>query len=65
MMSQKDYRRIAEGTKNIYNRLRAIHELKSAAAVEVHARELAKYFKENNPRFDREKFLEACGFSGD
>ena len=28
----------------------------------VYAKELANYFAEDNPRFDKEKFLKACGF---
>ena len=29
--------------------------------VEVLAKDLAQYFKQDNPRFDRERFLAACG----
>ena len=61
-MSRKDYQKIAEGTKNLYTRLQKLHDYHGAAAIEIHAEGLCEIFKADNPRFNRDKFLEACGF---
>ena len=55
-MSKKDYQKIAEAIwlkttindRNLVNKLQLVEEL-------------CKEFKEDNPRFNPEKFKEACG----
>ncbi len=52
-MTKKDYIAIAEALQTIKPRTYLLF---------VTARNLATYFEKDNPRFDREKFLKACGF---
>ena len=54
MLSRKHYTAIAN---ILANNQPDIHK----AYVRCIARQLAGYFEQDNPRFDRKKFLEACG----
>lgn len=54
VLSRKYYRAIAEIVK------RQIEDEIEDAAILI-AYDLADYFTQNNPRFDRERFLEDCG----
>lgn len=62
MVTRKDYKAIAEIIKQEYTRFdntgeddyEGHHTLLCVVA------KLAHYFAANNPRFDREKFLQAC-----
>ena len=58
MLSKKDYEAIAA-------ELAAAHEVdtdkRAVDAVERIAEGLARYFADDNPRFNRARFLRACG----
>jgi len=56
-MTRKDYQLIAAALKDA---LSAFDHPKRAGAV-LAAQELAYRLRDDNPRFDRKKFLEACG----
>lgn len=68
MMTRKDYVAIAAIIRNVIDRTKgfttksgaAINYSGLAAAEEV-ARQLAEHMRNENIRFDREKFLSACG----
>ena len=61
-MSRKDYNKVAEilATANI----NADHEAATNTLMNV-ASDLALYFKQDNARFDRSRFLTACGVAFD
>lgn len=72
-MTRKDYQRIAEAIRQSapketapMDRYRSIERRISQRIAddfaERIARRLADVFAEDNPRFDRERFLSACGF---
>ena len=56
-MTRKDYQLIAGALKDA---LGAIDHPQRAGAV-LAAQELAYRLRDDNPRFDRKRFLEACG----
>ena len=56
MLSRKHYKKIA----NIIDITNGNANL-GDDATEILANNLADYFKEDNPNFDRSRFLEACG----
>ncbi len=53
-MTQKDFELIARAVKDL--------PLLNQTAQEYVAQTFAEYLSETNPRFDRDKFLKACGF---
>jgi len=55
-MSRKDYKRAAEHIAYVLNDPRA-----DVLTVALVAHELCSFFKQDNPRFDRYRFLAACG----
>ena len=58
-MSKKHFIKVAE----IIRKRIAVEETispQSAGGVRLVAHDLVKYFAEENPRFDRARFLEAC-----
>jgi hypothetical protein len=55
-MTRKDYQLIAE----VFANLGQIIDIKETVAVDL-ARNLADALETDNPRFDRARFLEACG----
>jgi len=57
-MSRKDYVAIAA----ILHDIDTEYDDGEEAVVRVIARELADYFKSDNPNFDRDRFYEACGW---
>lgn len=57
IMSRKDYELIARAFRDTVER--HIGDLSSAQAA---ALRLAEALHKDNPRFDRQKFIEACGF---
>lgn len=64
-MSKRDYEAIAaiikarrDGAEQVTNRDIRFTTAFTAAGV---AREMADHFSATNPRFDRDKFLKACG----
>lgn len=65
MTSKRDYTKIASVIKDERTRItRSIHSdvvVTVGASTRRVANALADYFQEDNPRFDREKFLHACG----
>lgn len=72
-MTRKDYVRFAEAIATNRNQLVALQmETKGERAFEAyqnavfllreHAMTMAEHMKEDNPRFDRKRFLNACGF---
>jgi hypothetical protein len=57
--SRKIYREVADTidvTRKVYLEQPAVQE-----ATKLIADELARIFKADNPNFDRQRFLEACG----
>lgn len=62
-MTKKDYKAIAEAFNNI--RLRypgpGGYDIGFNDGISAAANELCSTFRSDNPRFDREKFLKACG----
>lgn len=62
MFTRQHYRAIAEIIKKEYTRFDNIcKDDEGKLAIQSIARSLADYFVDNNPRFDRQKFLAACG----
>lgn len=57
-MSKKHFIAIAANIQDV--KLQGI--LDPTAAVEQVAQQLADVFEDDNPRFDRQQFLTACGF---
>ena len=60
MLTRKDFKAVAE----IIETERDVWECKNStarSALAQIARDLADYFATQNPRFDRQKFLNACG----
>jgi hypothetical protein len=55
-MTRKDYQLIAE----VFANLGQIIDIKETVAVDL-ARNLADALETDNPRFDRDRFLKACG----
>jgi len=55
-MTRKDYQLIAEVFANFGQMI----ELEETIGAEI-ARELANVLQNDNPRFDRARFLDACG----
>jgi len=51
-MTKKNYKRAAELVKELSDKA------EWTAAIEL----LLTFFAEDNPRFDRERFMEACGY---
>ena len=72
-VSKRDFEAIAEGMREEIAHTRALRDLghlsieakveRDLAAIGV-AHRISVYFKTQNPRFDRERFLEACGVKG-
>ena len=64
-MSQKHYATIADkvSSHTVSHILEGTPAPRIVSCVEVRrfAHALADYFEQDNPRFDRERFLEACG----
>lgn len=58
-MSKKDYVAVAKELKLLVQDIRVNGEAKDAVRETIKA--LAEDFGDDNPRFDREKFLAACG----
>jgi len=56
-MSRKDFQAIADILKKEMPHI----EITGRGGLENISRSLATYFKSQNERFDREKFLDACG----
>ena len=56
MLTKKHYKRIARIIRNA----KLVHEYEGAKAIERIEFQLRQYFAEDNPRFDRVKFTEAC-----
>ena len=65
-MTKKDFIAVAEIINNVqqggFDIFKQVCETGTAkSAVVVIAEELAAYFKRQNPRFDTQRFLDACG----
>lgn len=58
-MTRKDYVLIADILKN--NREDFIKGEDGFTVIEIIANQMANALEEDNPRFDRARFLEACG----
>lgn len=58
-MTRKDYVLIAGVIKGAVMRTEYYKEIKFTEFI---AEQLAKSFKLDNPRFDKTKFMQACGF---
>jgi len=63
MLSKKDYRTIAEIMKSEYIRYDGTGEDDGEGknTVSCIVRKLSDYFTIDNPRFDRNRFMQACG----
>ena len=61
-MTRKDYRLIAKAIAEAKDmEIACKNERKGVPAVKSTARTIASYLACDNPRFDRERFLTACG----
>jgi hypothetical protein len=60
-MTRKDYRKIADVLLSHMHVADQFHSESYGEVVEFIAKDLAHMLKYDNPRFDREKFLAACG----
>jgi hypothetical protein len=63
-MSRKDFILIADTINREVEIAHANHEPIGAAAMESLARAMADKLATTNPRFDRARFLAACGIEG-
>ena len=61
MLTKKDFKAVAEIIKLQITRYHVQERYACANGVESIAYHLADYFAMQNPRFDRERFLAACG----
>ena len=59
-MTRKDYVLIAEGFKNAFSAFTELSYSERWGMVKA-ARSVADTLAADNPRFDRERFLKACG----
>jgi len=57
-MSRKDYEMVATAIRNSANRAVTAHD---QAMLRILSREIAGAFAADNARFDRDRFLAACG----
>ena len=65
-MTKKDYESIAYVLKLLNSRFAANgkpHPFKASKVCEAHAIALSVLFARDNPSFNKEKFLAACGYS--
>jgi hypothetical protein len=60
-MTRKDYIAIAEALQRVRNSYHPGWNPNLFRACDDHAKALAKVLESDNPRFDRETFLDACG----
>jgi len=63
MMTKKDYKKFAEMLAEQYKDNLTLENLVSAEEDKLLALRIAFIFAEDNPHFDRERFLKACGLS--
>ena len=62
-MTKKDYIEIAKVINNhLFNDVRNDKRLLSNMVIASVVSELCTYFEKDNPNFDRERFISACGF---
>ena len=64
-MSKKHFEAIAAEIKELYQRATRHESPDEKTGVCNVARSLARVFSEFNPRFDRHRFLSACGLQED
>ena len=63
-MTKKDYQIIADVIRAaLTSSMVTLEALTAERAVEYTALDLADVFQSDNPQFNREKFLEACGIT--
>jgi len=63
MTSKKDYIEIAKVINNhLFDDVRNDKRLLSNMVIASVVSELCTYFEKDNPNFDRERFISACGF---
>jgi len=55
-MTRKDYRKIAEEIRNMYK----LQDYAGSYIIKTLASNMAVMLKKDNPRFDKNKFIEAC-----
>ena len=60
MATKKDYKAIAEIIKNNYE----VSTVPVKLVLQDMTDQFAQYFISNNPRFNRQKFVAACGIDG-
>ncbi len=68
MMRRKDFKAIAEIIREHKLSLQKYPEpVKGEILVDIYhlAEKFEQYFRTNNPTFNREKFMKACGYYGD
>lgn len=61
-MTRKDYVAIAEAFRDVTYDPDLTRSLQDLGLLSVVAGKVAHIMQLDNPRFDRERFLEACGF---
>ena len=70
-MSRKDYEAIARAIEYVHGTAEILPKLHKEKVVGIRhgaadaARRIADYLASDNPRFDRSRFLRACGISGE
>lgn len=64
-MTRKDYQLIAEAIRPYADSLYRNRLKDMESAVETVAIRIARALEKENPRFDSDKFMEACGFGGE
>jgi GTP cyclohydrolase FolE2 len=62
-MTRKDYKAIAAILRNVYEIHGADNHLRVHQALKTVAEQYTTYAKQDNPRFARETFMEACGIN--
>ena len=60
-MTRKDYQRIAEAIRFHLDMANSTGEREAEGRLYGVIADLAETFEKDNPRFDREKFKQACG----
>lgn len=63
MLTKKDFKAVAEIIRKRKNRCELDRHLQAGFGVDAIKCDLADYFATQNPRFDRDKFMQACGLT--
>ena len=61
-MTRKDYEKIAQAVRQVNEDVSGWEDARPDEVLDLLASYLCKVLEQDNPRFDRERFLSACGF---